>query len=52
MKKLNGKYEPPPALSVIEVVRLGEAKAVEYILQYCDGYGNKLRLQTTVNENG
>lgn len=42
MKKLNGKYKPPPSLSVIEAARAGEADAMEQILQYYDGYINKL----------
>lgn len=33
MKKLNGKYKPPPSLSVIEAARAGEADARN---RFCD----------------
>ena len=52
MKKLNGKYKPPPSLSVIEAARAGEADAMEQILQYYDGYINKLCLRTIIDESG
>ena len=52
MKKLNGKYKPPPSLSVIEADRAGEADAMEQILQYYDGYINKLCLRTIIDESG
>ena len=52
MKKLNGKYKPPPPLSVIETARAGEADAMEQILQHYDGYINKLCLRTIIDESG
>ena len=52
MKKLNGKYKPPPPLSVIEAARAGEADAMEQILQHYDAYINKLCLRTMVDESG
>lgn len=52
MKKLNGKYKPPPPLSVIEAARAGEADAMEQILQHYDGYINKLCLRTIIDESG
>lgn len=48
MKKLNGKYKPPPSLSVIEAARAGEADAMEQILQHYDAYINKLCLRTVI----
>ena len=52
MKKLNGKYMPPPPLSVIKAARAGEADAMEQILQHYDAYINKLCLRTRVDESG
>ena len=52
MKKLNGKYKPPPPLSVIEAARAGEADAIEQILQHYDVYRNKLCLRTIIDECG
>ena len=52
MKKLNGKYKPPPPLSVIEAARAGEADAMEQILQHYDAYINKLCLRTMIDESG
>ena len=52
MKKLNGRYKPPPPLSIIEAARSGEADAIEQILQHYDGYINKLCLRTIIDESG
>lgn len=52
MKKLNGKYKPPPPLSVIEAARAGEADAMKQILRHYDGYINKLCLRTIIDESG
>lgn len=45
MKKLNGKYKPPPPLSVIEAARAGGADAMEQILQHYDAYINNLSVK-------
>ena len=52
MKNLNGKYKPPPPLSIIEAARSGKADAIEQILQHYDGYINKLCLRTIIDESG
>lgn len=52
MKKSNGKYKPPPLLSVIVAAREGEDDAMEQILKHYDAYINKLCLRTIVDESG
>ena len=40
------RYREPLPLSVIEAARAGDAGAVEQVLQYYDGYINKLCTRT------
>jgi hypothetical protein len=52
MKKASSKYKPPPALTMIELARAGEVRAMDQILQHYDDYINKLCLWTMVDASG
>ena len=43
------RYKEPLPLAVIETARAGDAGAVEQVLQYYNGYINKLCTRTLVN---
>ena len=46
------RYKEPLPLAVIEAARAGDAGAVEQVLQYYNGYINKLCTRTLYDENG
>ena len=46
------KYKEPLPLAVIEAARAGDAGAVEQVLQYYNGYINKLCTRTLYNDCG
>ena len=46
------RYKEPLPLAVIEAARAGDAGAVEQVLQYYNGYINKLCTRTHCDENG
>ena len=46
------RYKEPLPLAVIEAARAGDAGAVEQVLQYYNGYINKLCTRTLHDENG
>ena len=46
------RYKEPLPLAVIEVARAGDAGAVEQVLQYYNGYINKLCTRTLYDLDG
>ena len=46
------RYKEPLPLAVIEAARAGDAGAVEQVLQYYNGYINKLCTRTLYNDCG
>lgn len=46
------RYKEPLPLAVIEAVRAGDAGAVEQVLQYYNGYINKLCTRTLYDLDG
>ena len=46
------RYKEPLPLAVIEAARAGDAGAVEQVLQYYNGYINKLCTRTLYDEDG
>lgn len=46
------RYKEPLPLAVIEAARAGDAGAVEQVLQYYNGYINKLCTRTLYDANG
>ena len=46
------RYKEPLPLAVIEAARAGDAGAVEQVLQYYNGYINKLCTRTLYDSNG
>ena len=46
------RYKEPLPLAVIEAARAGDAGAVEQVLQYYDGYINKLCTRTLYDLDG
>lgn len=46
------RYKEPLPLAVIEAARTGDAGPVEQVLQYYNGYINKLCTRTLYDENG
>ena len=46
------RYKEPLPLAVIEAARAGDAGAVEQVLQYYNGYINKLCTRTLYDEYG
>ena len=46
------RYKEPLPLAVIEAARAGDAGAAEQVLQYYNGYINKLCTRTLYDENG
>ena len=46
------RYKEPLPLAVIEAARAGDAGAVEQVLQYYNGYINKLCTQTLYDDCG
>ena len=46
------RYKEPLPLAVIEVARAGDAGAVEQVLQYYNGYINKLCTRTLYDDCG
>ena len=46
------RYKEPLPLAVIETARAGDAGAVEQVLQYYNGYINKLCTQTLYDDCG
>ena len=46
------RYKEPLPLAVIEAARAGDAGAVEQVLQYYNGYINKLSTRTLYDEDG
>ena len=52
MKEPAYKGKEPLPLAVIEAARAGDAGAVEQVLQYYNGYINKLCTRTLYDEDG
>ena len=46
------RYKEPLPLAVIEAARAGDTGAVEQVLQYYNGYINKLCTRTLYDSNG
>ena len=46
------RYKEPLPLAVIEAARAGDARAAEQVLQYYNGYINKLCTRTLYDEYG
>ena len=46
------RYKEPLPLAVIEAARAGDTGPVEQVLQYYNGYINKLCTRTLYDENG